>query len=66
MYIVYMYMRIKPAHWSTVGFTKEELDLYNRRYENGYDLKDDRYTLWLNMVHPSECVYHFGVHYMGS
>ena len=29
-------------------FTKDELSLFERRYENGYDLKDDnRYNLWL-------------------
>jgi hypothetical protein len=31
-------------------FTEDELSLFERRYENGYDLKgDSRYNLWLKL-----------------
>lgn len=31
-------------------FTQEELTLFTKRFEEGYDLKqDDRYNLWLKM-----------------
>ena len=35
-------------------FSKEEEELYCRRFEEGYDLHDDRYELWLSIVHPVE------------
>ncbi len=34
-------------------FTEKELTLFERRYENQYDLTNDqRYNLWLATVHP--------------
>ena len=36
-------------------FSVEELDRFECRYENGYDLKtDERYNNWLRMYHPDE------------
>ena len=38
-------------------FTDEETELFQRRFENGYDLKiDDRYNLWVTRYHPESCV----------
>ena len=35
-------------------FSVEELQLFTKRYENGYDLRnDDRYNIWLHVTHPS-------------
>ena len=34
-------------------FTDEEISLFERRFENGYDLTGDkRYNLWLSRYHP--------------
>jgi hypothetical protein len=41
----------KEHHYS---FTEEEIKLYERRFENGYDLKtDERYNAWLKGRDPS-------------
>lgn len=37
-----------------VNFSVEEERLYSRRYENGYDLHDERYLEWLDLNHPKE------------
>ena len=38
-------------------FSAEELDRFECRYENGYDLNtDERYNNWLRMYHPDECL----------
>ena len=29
------------------------MDLFAKRYEEGYDLFDDRYNLWLQKYHPA-------------
>ena len=37
-------------------FSGEELERFECRYENGYDLTtDERYNMWLHMYHPDEC-----------
>ena len=37
-------------------FSGEELERFECRYENGYDLtNDERYNRWLHMYHPDEC-----------
>ena len=37
-------------------FSAEELDRFECRYDNGYDLStDERYNRWLRMYHPDEC-----------
>lgn len=37
-----------------VNFTEEEEELFQRRYENGYDLKhDEHYNEWISLNHPS-------------
>ena len=45
-----------PAHarrYGDTNFTSVELEKFQMRYENGYDLKDDiRYNRWLQMYHP--------------
>ena len=39
---------IKPA----LTFTAEEIALFQTRFEEGYDLNDQRYRRWLRMYHP--------------
>ena len=40
---------------ASVKFTSQEIELFERRHENGYDLTiDSRYMLWLNSAHPEE------------
>ena len=37
------------------SFSPEEIHIFNRRYENGYDLThDSRYNRWLQEFHPSD------------
>ena len=38
-------------------FSAEKLELFNKRYEEGYDLEDSEYSRWLEAYHPDE---HFG------
>ena len=33
-------------------FTDKEIHIFQRRYENGYDLVDPRYSHWLQIFHP--------------
>ena len=35
-----------------VKFTAEEHQLFNKRYENGYDIPDPRYSKWIEIHHP--------------
>ena len=35
-------------------FTAVQHELYTRRYEEGYDLVDEQYSLWLQKFHPEE------------
>ena len=30
------------------------MDLFAKRYEEGYDLFDERYNLWLQKYHPAD------------
>ena len=40
---------------ASVKFTSQEIELFERQHENGYDLTiGSRYMLWLNSVHPEE------------
>ena len=39
-----------------VDFSNEEMDLLAKRYEEGYDLFDGRYNLWLQKYHPADGV----------
>lgn len=42
-----------PAAIHDYSFTEEEITLFERRYENGYDVVgDDRYRQWLCKSHP--------------
>ena len=44
----------KPAD----EFTEEEVSLFEIRYENGYDMRDDaRYNHWLSKFHPESAVW---------
>ena len=37
-----------------ISFSQHELELFEKRYEEEYDLADDpRYNLWRKMYHPS-------------
>ena len=36
-------------------FSPEKIDLFNKRFEEGYDLFDDDYLCWLQAYHPDEC-----------
>ena len=35
-------------------FSPEKVELYKKRYEEGYDLDDPSYTAWLKINHPTE------------
>ena len=40
---------------TSIKFTPQEVELFERRHENGYDLTiDSTYMLWLNSTHPEE------------
>ena len=39
---------------SQVDFSKKEMDLFAKRYEEGYDLFDERYDIWLQKFHPAD------------
>ena len=41
---------------SEADFTENEMNLFVKRYEEGYDLFDERYALWLRKYHPGEDV----------
>ena len=41
-----------PTHDVGQPFTSEERECFQRRYEEGYDLHDDRCDLWLKVHHP--------------
>ena len=37
------------------GFSQHEVELFEKRYDNGYDLTiDSRYIMWLDSTHPEE------------
>ncbi len=38
------------------SFSPEKEDLYQHRFEEGYDLHDDEYSLWLRVNHPEALV----------
>ena len=44
----------KSAVSSATSFTPVEEKLYQRRYEEGYDLPDSQYAKWLAINHPQE------------
>jgi len=47
----------KPVANDSEGFTEEETSLFEKRFENGYDLThDSRYNLWLSQYHPESTV----------
>ena len=37
-------------------FSEKELNLFAKRYDEGYDLFDQRYELWLQKHHPEDTV----------
>ena len=39
-------------------FSEKELILFAKRYEEGYDVFDERYGLWLQKFHPEDDVVH--------
>ena len=39
-----------------VDFSEKEMNLFTKRYEEGYDLLDERYNLWLQKYHPADDV----------
>lgn len=41
---------------SEIIFTEEEEKLYQTRYEEGYNLFDEKYVKWLYQNHPSDIV----------
>ena len=44
---------ISAKKTGNVTFSAEEEKKFQRRYENGYDLPDERYSQWLQKCHPS-------------
>ena len=50
---------IQPPRIETLEkatFTDTEETLYRTRYEEGYDIHDDKYNLWLRCNHPHVCI----------
>ena len=39
-----------------VDFSEKEMNLFTKRYEEGYDLCDERYNLWLQKYYPADVV----------
>ena len=37
---------------SMVTFSQEQEDLFSRRFEEGYDVRDEEYVQWLSLNHP--------------
>ena len=50
-------LSIEPSETNSercISFTTEEMEKFQCRYEEGYDLDiDERYNLWLQTIHPS-------------
>ena len=46
--------RRSRGHPETTIFSEEEVQLFQKRLEEGYDLHDERYDLWKRMYHPAE------------
>ena len=40
------------ASQENIAFSAEEEKLYSRKFRNGYDLYDPRYTQWFSVHHP--------------
>ena len=51
-----MYMCISAKKTADVKFSCEEERKFQTRYENGYDLPDERYFRWLQKHHPSSAL----------
>ena len=46
---------LKANNNSAHSLTPEEVELFERRYDNGYDVTiDSRYIMWLDSTHPEE------------
>ena len=50
LYVIFIISARKTAN---VNFSAEEEKKFRTRYENGYDLPDERYSQWLQKHHPS-------------
>ena len=49
------YKKKKQNTDTSINFTPQEVELFARQHENGYDLTiDSRYLLWLNSTYPDE------------
>ena len=46
--------RRSRGHPETPMFSEEEVQLFQKRLEEGYDIQDERYDLWKRMYHPAE------------
>ena len=51
------YSPLKPTHTTPISarpivFDADEMELYQKRFEEGYDLPDKRYQRWVKMYHP--------------
>ena len=44
------------GHPETLMFSEEEVQLFQKHLEEGYDIQDERYDLWKRMCHPAEAV----------
>lgn len=47
-----LYSPARPSRPAPLQFTPDEIVRYQRRYEVGYDVTDERYRKWLSMYHP--------------
>ena len=46
----------KPsAKSATIQFTEKEETLYQKRFEEGYDVPDPKYEAWVSLNHPASC-----------
>ena len=46
--------RRSRGHPETPMFSEEEVQLFQKRLEEGYDIQDERYDLWKRMYYPAE------------
>lgn len=42
------------GHPETPIFSEEEVQLFQKHLEEGYDIQDERYDLWKHMYHPAD------------
>ena len=47
--------QVKSYIPSAISFSEDQINLFERRYDNGYDIYDDQmYVAWLQQQHPDD------------